>query len=143
MELAEFTLAMGELYRAIGRSSLEGRFVALLLASEDAVSLKSAAATLGVSKATVSSLANTMLERGDLKRTGDYSSREHRYRLVNHAHVSTLRDLATAARRIGELTRRYAREAATPQHATRLEKHLRLYLTAAGTLDEAVAPYER
>ena len=102
MNESEYRTAMGAVFARLGRRTLEGQFVALMLTRSAPVRLAEAAALLGVTKTALRDLALEMLRRGDLKRHAVFSSREHAYNLVDHAYIAPLRDMRDASREIAE-----------------------------------------
>ncbi|HWG84507.1 MAG TPA: helix-turn-helix domain-containing protein [Deinococcales bacterium] len=141
----EFLDAMAQQYQRVGRPPLEGRFAGLLLLQPEPISLTEAARALGVSKATLSPLANAMLERGDVKREGRYSTREHLYSLVDDAYIRDLKEHLDASRRIAEAARHMASSPLVQDLTVlkRLNHHAGVHAQAALSLDVVLAPEER
>jgi len=136
---------MGELFKGLGRQALEGRFVALLLTQARPVSLKEAAEALSVSRGSLSTLANAMIERGDVLRSGNFSTREHLYRLVDRVYVRDLIDRREASRRLSGLASRLAAGAPTlePEAVSQLTYYAGLHSQAALGLDGVLSGEER
>ncbi|MER3484054.1 MAG: hypothetical protein C4332_13775 [Meiothermus sp.] len=91
MTLDNFIDELGEAYTAVGRPPLEGRLVALLLAGPEPQSLAQLSERLKVSKSALLRVVRPMVERGDLKRWREPSSREHKLALTDHAYIHDLR----------------------------------------------------
>lgn len=107
MKLDEYLETLGEAYACLGRPRLEGRLVALLLASPRPVALGEAAQTLGVTKNAVLKLLTPMMERGDVKRSLEPSTRRHLFELTDHAFIQDLRVEVINRQKISEATLAY------------------------------------
>jgi DNA-binding transcriptional regulator GbsR (MarR family) len=127
MTLSRFINHLGVLYARVGRSELEGRFVALLLLTETTVAVNEAANQLGVTRQALHRLAVAMLERGDVKREEEFSTKRHLYSLADHAysrdlriHLDTSLEIARSARAMLEVV------PTKSECAKRLHKHAEL-----------------
>ena len=145
MTAEEFVEEVGVIYESVGRPRLEGRFAALLLTRSEPLSLSDAARRLGTAKSALSKIANDMVARGDLKREGRYSTREHLYQLVDHSYIRDLRERTSASRRISELASLLAGDPTTTDSAVvqQLQTHAGIHGQTAMALGRILEPEER
>ena len=145
MTLNEYIEEMGELFSQLGRQPLEGRLVALLLARPGTLRLGEIAKALGVTKAALSRLVNEMLERGDLKREGIPSTREHAYQLVDDMFIAHLRTFRDVSRQMAELTNEVAADPTVtdPDAIHRLHYAAGVHAQVALEVARALTPEER
>src|SRR4026207_2250545 len=80
--IAQFIERMGVALESDGMPRIAGRIFGLLLVSEDALSLDELAAELGVSKASVSTNARLLEERGGREGSGRAADRRDYYRVL-------------------------------------------------------------
>lgn len=143
MTVEQFLEEMGQLYKRVGRPTLEGRFVALLLTRDEPITMRAAATALGVTKGALSRLANEMLKRGDIKRMGAYSTREHLYHIVDDAYIHDLRERREASRRVARLASQLAGGSnLEPAVAARLLHHGSIHAQVTVGLDAVLLPEE-
>jgi PAS domain S-box-containing protein len=138
-----FLKLMGELYGQLGQPQLEGRLIALLLLRAEPVSLGEVARALGVSKAAVSKVSGTMLDRGDLQIIKSFSSREHLLALTDHNYIRDLSVRRVASWAISNLCdslleSNHLDADTTAQIRTHLETHTRVALA----LEQVLSPIE-
>ena len=140
-----FTEQLGGLYARVGRPPLEGRFVALLLLTVDEISLGDAAAVLGVTKNALLKTATPMLERGDVKRSREPSTRKHLYSLSDHAYTRDLREQADLSHSVTAMVKQFlaARAKLHPEAKRRLRNHGLVSGRAAEALERVLQPEER
>ena len=145
MTVPEYVEEMGELFSQLGRQPLEGRLVALLLARPGPTRMGEIAKTLGVTKAALSVLVNQMLERGDLKREGVQSTREHAYELVDHMFIGHLRTFRDVSRQMAEITTEVAADPTVTDPAAihRLHYAAGVHAQVALELARVLTPEER
>ncbi|MDX2005319.1 MAG: hypothetical protein SFU83_08590 [Meiothermus sp.] len=144
MTQREFINRVGSLYTRVGRPPLEGRFVALLLLAEGPVAVARAAEQLGVTRQALQRLAVEMLERGDLKREGEFSTKRHLYSLADHAYSRDLRAHLDAITEVSELAEEMlGRARAGGDAALHLRAHAELTRRAAESLRGLVESHER
>lgn len=110
MTLASFINELGEAYAAVGRPPLEGRLVALLLAGPEPQTLAQISESLKVSKSALLRVVRPMVERGDLKRWREPSSREHSLALTDHAYIHNLRVQVMSSERVLKAVREIAKK---------------------------------
>lgn len=128
MQLDEYLEILGEAYACLGRPRLEGRLVALLLASPGPIALGEAAQMLGVTKNALLKLLTPMTERGDVMRTLEPSTRRHLFELTDHAFIHDLRTEVANRQKISEATLAYLKSTrGLPPHTkSRLRGHAEL-----------------
>jgi DNA-binding transcriptional regulator GbsR (MarR family) len=88
--IAQFIERMGLALESDGMPRIAGRIFGLLLVSEDALSLDEIAADLGVSKASVSTNARLLEQRGVLERMGRPADRRDYYRVPPDLFTNTM-----------------------------------------------------
>lgn len=144
MKLDEYLHTLGEAYACIGRPHLEGSLVALLLASPRPVALGEAAQTLGVSKSALLKLLTPMMERGDVKRSLEPSTRRHLFELTDHAFIHDLRVEVMNRHKISQATLDYLKS--TPgvprQTKSRLRGHADFTKRLAKHLERVLQVHE-
>jgi predicted transcriptional regulator len=99
-----FVDRMGHTGETDGMSPIAGRLFATLLLSEEPCSLDELARTLGVSKASVSTEARRLFERGMVERVTHPGDRRDYYELAADFFASTIRNRVDRWRRFQELT---------------------------------------
>jgi DNA-binding MarR family transcriptional regulator len=107
----EFVDRMGHAAESDGLSPIAGRLFAALLLSEDPRSLDDLAESLGVSKASVSTEARRLLERGIVERVSARGDRRDYYELAPDFFAQVIRSRVARWRRLHDLV---ARVGATP-----------------------------
>lgn len=144
MKLDEYVQTLGEAYACLGRPYLEGCLVALLLASERPIALGEAAQTLSVTKNALLRLLTPMMERGDVKRSLEPSTRRHLFELTDHAFIHDLRVEVVNRKKIGEATLAYLKTAGRLSRPTRsrLRGHADFTLRLARYLGRVLEVHE-
>jgi DNA-binding transcriptional regulator GbsR (MarR family) len=122
MTLGDFINELGEAYTAVGRPPLEGRLVALLLAGPEPQTLAQLAKTLRVSKSALLRVVRPMVERGDLKRWREPSSREHSLALTDHAYIHDLRVQIHSTERVLRALEAMSRKKLDPHSQAQLKR---------------------
>ncbi|PZA07054.1 MULTISPECIES: hypothetical protein [unclassified Meiothermus] len=145
MQLDEYIETLGEAYACLGRPRLEGRLVALLLASPRPIALGEAAQVLGVTKNALLKLLTPMTERGDVMRTLEPSTRRHLFALTDHAFIHDLRTEVVNRQKISEATLGYLKSTrGLPPHAkSRLRGHAEFTRRLAQQLGRVLKHKER
>src|SRR5437016_3994628 len=98
-----FVDRMGHAAEADGLSPIAGRLFATLLLSDEPRSLDELAAALGVSKASVSTDARRLLERGVVERASKPGDRRDYYELAPDFYAQTVRSRLARWRRMQQL----------------------------------------
>ena len=142
--IAQFIERMGLALEYDGMPRIAGRIFGLLLVSEDAHSLDEIAADLGVSKASVSTNARLLEQRGVLERIGRPADRRDYYRVPFELFSHTM------AQRLARWERFHAAIAAartsvpirSRQVLQRLEEFEEAYAYLSRTIREALAHWQ-
>jgi DNA-binding transcriptional regulator GbsR (MarR family) len=142
--IAQFIERMGIALESDGMPRIAGRILGLLLVSEDALSLDELAAELGVSKASVSTNARLLEQRGVLERISRPADRRDYYRVPPDLFTHTM------AQRLARWERFYTAIAAArtdlPIRSREVLERLRdfeeAYAYMARTIREALAHWQ-
>jgi DNA-binding MarR family transcriptional regulator len=102
----EFVDRMGHAAESDGLSPIAGRLFGALLLSEDPQSLDDLAASLGVSKASVSTEARRLLDRGIVERVSNRGDRRDYYELAPDFFAQVIRSRVARWRRLHDLVNR-------------------------------------
>ncbi|MER3443790.1 MAG: hypothetical protein C4342_04085 [Armatimonadota bacterium] len=139
----DFIDELGDAYYCVGRPVLEGKVIALLLLASEPQSLGELAAQLGVSKAALLKVVRPMVERGDLKRWREPSSRAHRLGLTDQAYIHDLRVHVLNSRRVLEATRKMLRKKGLKEGVrAQLARHAEVVRKAVQSLEAVVRSVE-
>ena len=142
--IENFVERMGLALESDGMTRIAGRIFGLLLVSEDALSLDELAAELGVSKASVSTNARLLEERGVLERISRPADRRDYYRVLPDLFSHTM------AQRIAKWERFHSAIAAartslpieSREVLDRLEEFEEAYAYMSRTIREALAQWQ-
>ncbi len=140
-----FVESMGLSAEADGLPRIAGRLFATLLLSQAPCSLDTLAQTLGVSKASVSTDARRLLERGIVERVSKPGDRRDYYQLAPDFFSRIIRSRLDRWARIHELvTRMQEREPNAPPAVRRRFDHIReLHELVLGRVQAALEEWER
>ena len=133
---SQFTDRMGMLFEAEGQPRIAGRIFGYLLVSDDPRSLDQLAAALGVSKASVSTNARMLAEKGVLERVCRPGDRHDYYGVAPDLFSRTMAERLKRWQRfthaVGEARR------TLPIRSERVRARLRGYETAYAYMVEAI-----
>jgi DNA-binding transcriptional regulator GbsR (MarR family) len=136
---------LGDTAEADGLSPIAGRLFALLMLAPEPQSLDDLAAALGVSKASVSTDARRLLERGIVERTRRTGDRRDFYELVPDFFARVIRARVARWRRIQQLvdTVRDDSDALSAPARERFYAVDAIQSAVIDRVDEALADWER
>jgi DNA-binding transcriptional regulator GbsR (MarR family) len=142
--IAQFIERMGVALESDGMPRIAGRILGLLLVSEDALSLDELASELGVSKASISTNARLLEQRGVLERISRPADRRDYYRVPPDLFTHTM------AQRLARWERFHTAIAAARTNLPirsrevleRLREFEEAYAYMARTIREALAHWE-
>lgn len=143
MTLGDFINEFGEAYTAVGRPPLEGRLVALLLAGPEPQTLAQISTALRVSKSALLRVVRPMVERGDLKRWREPSSREHSFALTDHAYIHDLRVQINSTERVLKAIQAMRQKKLDPHSHAQLERQAEVSRQILRCLTSIVNPIEK
>lgn len=127
---------MGLLFEAEGQPPIAGRIFGMLLVSDEACSLDQLAEGLRVSKASVSTNARMLAEKGVLERVCRPSDRHDYYRVAPKVFSRTMAERLRRWQRFTEAVGEARRT--LPIHSERVRARLRGYETAYAYMVEAI-----
>ena len=136
---------LGDAAEADGLSPIAGRLFALLMLAAEPQSLEELADGLGVSKASVSTDARRLLERGIVERTRRTGDRRDFYELAPDFFARVIRARVARWRRIQQLVDevRVDSSALAPAASERFEAVEAIQTSVIDRVDEALAEWER
>jgi DNA-binding transcriptional regulator GbsR (MarR family) len=132
----QFTDRMGLLFEAEGQPPIAGRIFGYLLVSDEPLSLDQLADALRVSKASVSTNARMLAERGLLERACRPSDRHDYYRVAPEFFSSTMAERLRRWQRFTEAVGEARRT--LPIRSGRVRARLRGYETAFAYMADAI-----
>jgi DNA-binding transcriptional regulator GbsR (MarR family) len=133
---AQFTDRMGLLFEAEGQPRIAGRLFGLLLVSDDSCSLDQLAEALSVSKASVSTNARMLADKGMLERVCRPGDRHDYYRVAPDLFSRTMAERLKRWQRFAEAVREARRT--LPIRSERVRARLRGYETAYAYMVAAI-----
>jgi DNA-binding transcriptional regulator GbsR (MarR family) len=133
---SQFTDRMGLLFEAEGQPPIAGRILGYLLVSDDPRSLDQVAEALRVSKASVSTNARMLADKGVLERVCRPSDRHDYYRVVPDLFSRTMAERLRRWQRFTETVREARRT--LPIRSERVRARLRGYETAYAYMADAI-----
>jgi DNA-binding transcriptional regulator GbsR (MarR family) len=147
MDRAQHTFIdrMGQAAESDGMSPIAGRLFALLLLSDEPVSLDELASRLGVSKASVSTDARRLLERGIVERSSPAGDRRDYYELTPDFFAHVIRSRVARWRRLHGLVSgmREAGSRLSPVVRDRFASIDEIHSFVVDRVDAALAEWER
>ena len=147
MDRAQHTFIdrMGQATESDGMSPIAGRLFALLLLSDEPRSLDELASQLGVSKASVSTDARRLLERGIVERSSPAGDRRDYYELTPDFFAQVIRSRVARWRRLHGLVSgmRDASSGLSPAVRDRFASIDEIHSFVVERVDAALADWER
>jgi len=136
---------MGHAAESDGFSPIAGRLFGVLLLSAEPLSLDELAETLGVSKASVSTDARRLLERGIVERVSRPGDRRDYYELAPDFFAQIIRSRISRWRRLHDLARAMKQESPElpPIVRSRIESIDEIHSFVVDRIDQALAEYDR
>jgi DNA-binding transcriptional regulator GbsR (MarR family) len=133
---AHFTNRMGLLFEAEGQPHIAGRIFGYLMVSDDPRSLDQLAASLGVSKASVSTNARRLADQGVLERVCRPGDRHDYYAVAADLFSRTMAERLRRWQRFTEAVGEARRT--VPTRSERVRSRLRGYETAYAFIVDAI-----
>jgi DNA-binding transcriptional regulator GbsR (MarR family) len=141
---AHFIETMGLVFESDGLPRIAGRIFGLLLVSEEARSLDDLAAELGVSKASVSTNARLLEQRGVLEQVSRPADRRDYYQVPRDLFSHTMAQRLARWQRFHEAvtSARTSLPIKSPEVLERLEEYGQAYAHMSGVIREALARWQ-
>lgn len=143
-QTAHFIETMGLALESDGLPRIAGRIFGLLLVSEEARSLDDLAAELGVSKASVSTNARLLEDRGVLERVSRPADRRDYYQMPRDLFSHTMAQRVARWQRFHEAigAARTSLPIRSPEVRERLEEYERAYAYMSRVIQEALGRWQ-